>query len=226
VHSYTVEVPADASGAYTFGDGSYYVFEGMTAVATILGDTALTVGAAAPTLVTYTITNATITPPQTTSIDVRFSEPVSAIIKIEDASGNLVNELYTSSSVTNPDPQIWDGTDTSGTTVPDAIYTVNVSGVSTTTGLGVIDTSKTITVIGVTPTLASITISPASCALGVGGTQTFAAVCTDTSGNGMTCPTLTWTSTDETVGMITSAGVFTASAAGATTITSLQVQIL
>ena len=45
VHSYTVEVPADASGAYTFGDGCYYVFEGMTDTATILGDTTVNVGA-------------------------------------------------------------------------------------------------------------------------------------------------------------------------------------
>jgi hypothetical protein len=99
-----------------------------------------------PTLVTYTITNTTITPPQTTSIDVEFSEQVSAIIKIEDASGNLVNELYTSSGVTNPDPKTWDGTYTNGTTVPNGTYTVNVSGVSTTTGCSVVDTSKTITV--------------------------------------------------------------------------------
>ena len=143
-YSYTVDVPADATGACTFG--GTYMFEGMADEATILGDTTVTVGVSPPTLVTYTISNATITPPQTTSIDVRFSEQVSAIIKIEDASGNLVNELYTSASVTNPDPQIWDGTYTNGTTVPDAIYTVNVSGVSTTTGLSVVNTSETITV--------------------------------------------------------------------------------
>jgi PKD repeat protein len=144
VYSYTVLVPADASGTYTF-DG-IYMFEGMTAEATIIGNTTVNVSVSPPTLVTYTITNTTITPPQTTSIDVRFSERVSAIIKIEDASGNLVNELYTSTGVTDPSSKTWDGTYTNGTTVPDGTYTVNVSGVSTTTGLSVIDTSKTITV--------------------------------------------------------------------------------
>jgi hypothetical protein len=108
-----------------------------------------------PTLVTYIITDTVITPPQTTSIDVEFSERVSAIIKIEDASGNLVNELYTSSGVTDPDPKTWDGTDTDGETVPNGTYTVNVSGVNTTTGFSVVDTSKTITV-GVPPVTVSI----------------------------------------------------------------------
>jgi|GEM_PF-4389061 len=101
----------------------------------------------APTLVTYTITNTMITPPQTTSIDVSFSEQVSAIIKIDDASGNLVNELYNSIGVTDPSPKTWDGTYTNSTTVPNGTYTVNVSGVNTTTGLSMIDTSKTITVV-------------------------------------------------------------------------------
>ena len=101
---------------------------------------------AAPTLESYTITNTTITPPQTTSIDVEFSESVSAIIKIEDAGGNLVNELYNSSGVTTSDPQIWDGTNTTDTQVPDGEYTVNVSGVNMTTGLSVVDISKTIIV--------------------------------------------------------------------------------
>jgi len=52
VYSYTVEVPASASGAYTFsGD---YAFEGMTDTASILGDTAMNVesGVAADDTVT------------------------------------------------------------------------------------------------------------------------------------------------------------------------------
>jgi hypothetical protein len=71
---------------------------------------------------------------------------VSATIKIEDTVGNLIKQLYSSSSVTNPTSKNWDGTSTDGTTVPDGTYIVNVTGVSTTTGLSVIDTSETITV--------------------------------------------------------------------------------
>ncbi|MCK4623710.1 MAG: fibronectin type III domain-containing protein, partial [Phycisphaerae bacterium] len=61
-----------------------------------------------------------------TEIDVKFSEPVNAAIKIENASG-VVKSLYTSSSVTNPDPKTWDGTDGSGTTVADGTYHVNIT---------------------------------------------------------------------------------------------------
>ncbi len=99
-----------------------------------------------PTLVTYTITNTTIEPPQTTSIDVAFSEYVSATIEIENASGDLVKELYSSPNVKNPNAKTWDGTYTDDTAVPDGTYTVNVTGVNTTTGLSVINTSETITV--------------------------------------------------------------------------------
>jgi hypothetical protein len=72
---------------------------------------------------------------------------VSATIKIENASGNLVKELYNNSNVKNPTAKIWNGTYTDGTTVPDDTYTVNVTGVNTTTGLCVINTSETITVV-------------------------------------------------------------------------------
>ena len=100
----------------------------------------------APQLVTYTISNTTITPPQTTEIDVEFSERVEAWIKIEDSDRNLVNDLYHSPGVTDPDPKTWDGTYTDGTQVPDGNYYVNVTGLNTTTGLSVVNDTETITV--------------------------------------------------------------------------------
>ncbi len=99
-----------------------------------------------PTLVVYTISNTTITPPQTTEIDVKFSEGVEAWINIEDSDRNLVNELYYSSGVTNPNPKTWNGTYTDGTQVPDGDYYVNVTGANTTTGLSVVNDTETITV--------------------------------------------------------------------------------
>ena len=157
--SFTYNITAsDVAGIYTFYGT---VKDEDKNVAVVGGNIELVIGASPPTLVTYTITNTTITPPQTTSIDVRFSERVSAIIKIEDASGNLVNELYTSTGVTDPTPKTWDGTYTNGTTVPDGTYTVNVSGVNTTTGLSVVDTSKTIDIPPPNyPPVASFTFSP------------------------------------------------------------------
>ncbi|RZN16061.1 MAG: hypothetical protein EF812_00690 [Methanosarcinales archaeon] len=185
----------------------------------INGSFTVATGPPAPTITTYTITNTTINPSEseTTSIDVRFSERVSAIIKIEDASGNLVNELY-NDDVTNPDPQIWDGTNTTSTQVPNGVYTVNVTGTNTTTGLSVIDTSKTITVstVGV---LTTITVSPSIAYVNPNDTKQFTATAKDQYGNPMSGIVSTWTSSNTTVGNISTTGLFTStSTLGTTTI--------
>ncbi len=100
-----------------------------------------------PTLVVYTISNRTIIPPQTTEIDVEFSERVEAWMKIEDVNRNLVNELYHSTSVIDPNPRTWDGTYTNDSVVPAGVYYVNVTGTNTTTGLSVVNNTETITVV-------------------------------------------------------------------------------
>jgi hypothetical protein len=79
----------------------------------------------------YTITNTTISPNgdgimDDTEIDVEFSEPVDAAIRIENANG-VIKTLYTGSDVTDPDSQTWDGTDDSSNTVADGTYQVNVT---------------------------------------------------------------------------------------------------
>ena len=88
-------------------------------------------GDPAPYLVTYTISNTTISPngdgvEDDTEIDVEFSESVSAAIKIENASG-VVRIVYTSPSVTDPNPKTWDGTDGSSDLVADGTYHVNIT---------------------------------------------------------------------------------------------------
>ncbi|MEA2074705.1 MAG: hypothetical protein U9O85_03075 [Euryarchaeota archaeon] len=96
-----------------------------------------------PQLVTYTITNRTITPPQTTEIDVEFSEKVAWIMTIE---GSSVIYDWTGTS-TDPAPNTWDGTyEVNSTVVPDGDYYVNVSGTNITTGLSVINNTEIITV--------------------------------------------------------------------------------
>ncbi len=84
-----------------------------------------------PSLVIYTISNTTISPDgdgveDVTEIDVEFSEAVDAAILIENATG-IIKTLYTDSGVTDPDPQIWDGTDDSSNIVADGAYQVNVT---------------------------------------------------------------------------------------------------
>jgi len=88
-------------------------------------------GDSSPTLVTYTISNSTISPNgdgvmDDTAIDVEFSESVAAAIKIENATG-VITTLYTSASVIDPAPQVWNGTDDSGNTVTYGTYQVNVT---------------------------------------------------------------------------------------------------
>ncbi|MCK4458130.1 MAG: Ig-like domain-containing protein, partial [Methanosarcinales archaeon] len=96
-----------------------------------------------PTLVEYTISNRTITPPQTTEIDVEFSERVKWKIAIEN--GGVVYD-WTGTS-TNPTKKPWNGTyEENGTTVPDGAYVVNITWTNTTTGLGDQNNTKTITV--------------------------------------------------------------------------------
>ena len=108
-----------------------------------------------PEIVTYTISNYVITPSApTTEIDVAFSEPVEAWIKIEDLNRNLVNELYHNLSVTNPNPQTWDGTNTTGVQVPDGDYYVNVTGIST--ELWVVNNTQRITVDKTAPTVTPV----------------------------------------------------------------------
>jgi PGF-CTERM protein len=101
-------------------------------------------GVAPPTIVSYTISDYTITPPETTEIDVEFSEEVDYTIAIETDSTVVYDWTGTA---TNPNAKVWDGTyEAGGATVPDGDYTVNVTGTSTTTGLSVNDNTKVITV--------------------------------------------------------------------------------
>ena len=98
-----------------------------------------------PSITSYTISNTTIVPPQITRIDVKFSEEVEYIIAIENSAGAVVCDW--GGTATNPNRKPWGGTyESNGTTVPDGIYTVNVTGKNRTTGCSVTDASRTIKV--------------------------------------------------------------------------------
>jgi len=116
---------------------------------------AFTYASSSPTLTTYTISNDTIYPTAavesnlatTTAIDTDFSEQVKVSIKIMSASGALIKSLYSSSSVTNPAPKIWDGKNSANTVVGNGVYTVLISATSTAdNSLTMTDSSKTITI--------------------------------------------------------------------------------
>ena len=113
----------------------------------------------APTIVSYTISNSTIVPLQTTAIDVEFSENVSYTIAIENATSTIIYDW--TGNAKDPQAKIWDGTyESDGSDVPAGDYTVNVTGTNTTTNKRVTDTTKVITVsTGEAPTIVSYTIS-------------------------------------------------------------------
>jgi hypothetical protein len=106
-------------------------------------DVTLASPTASPTLVEYTINNRTITPPQTTEIDVEFSERVKWKIAIEN--GGVVYDWVGTS--TNPYSKTWNGThEGTATIVPDGAYVVNITWTNTTTDLGGQNNTETITV--------------------------------------------------------------------------------
>ncbi|MDP3956248.1 MAG: S8 family serine peptidase [bacterium] len=103
-----------------------------------------------PTLVSYTVSEIIISPnddgvKDSSSIDIRYSEEVSAEINILDSDEIKIRDLYSSSSVTNPHPQIWDGKNNSSVIVPDGVYTIQILGTDP-AGNVLSDISKTITV--------------------------------------------------------------------------------
>lgn len=82
----------------------------------------------------------------TVDIDIMFSEQVEAYIKIKNSLGTVIRDLYTSGGyVANPAVHTWDGKNGSSVTVPDGVYTVEVSGTDH-AGNNAINNTRTITV--------------------------------------------------------------------------------
>lgn len=81
-----------------------------------------------PSIISYTISNSTISPDSdgikdTTSIDLKFSEKVSYDISIE--FGATIIKKW-SGNATNPEVKIWDGKNNVGVVVPNGIYTIKI----------------------------------------------------------------------------------------------------
>ena len=199
--------------AITSADLADEVFFDLIGITTT--DGTATVGAAGAVTLTWTTEPpASVTQGDDVKFDVSFSELADYYFRIENSTGERVWRYPEDGTnpATNPTSKTW-------TTTPETLpgdYTIIVS----IDGMDNADT-RTVTVkAGTTPTLASITISSASDDLIAGTTQPFTATCMDANGAAMTCPTLTWSSSNVTVGTITAAGVFSALAEGTTTITA------
>ncbi|MCK5108054.1 MAG: Ig-like domain-containing protein [Methanosarcinales archaeon] len=213
VSSLTYNVTAsDVAGTHTFA-GTVKDFERNVAV--VGGNTELTVSeAGAVTLEWQTEPPVSVTQGANVTFDVSFSDTAAYYFRIENSASDEVWRYPTTGAgnAMNPNSRTW----TTTTETPPDDYTIIVS-------IGGMDNADTRTVTvkaGTTPTLASIAISSASYDLIAGNTQIFTATCTDTTDDVMTCPTLTWSSSNVTVGTITAAGVFSALAEGTTNITA------
>ncbi|RZB28882.1 MAG: hypothetical protein AEth_01486 [Candidatus Argoarchaeum ethanivorans] len=130
---------------------------------------------------TVSVTNSTITPPQTTDITATFSEHVDYTLNIETNDGAVVYDWdgtrHTDRTVT------WDGkNETTGIQVPDGTYTVNLTVTNTTTGLTGYNRTEAVIVSSVVsnqPPTAVITAPTASGTYHVGDEVSFHA--TDSS---------------------------------------------
>ena len=192
-------------------DESFAAITGITTT-----DGTATVGAAGPVTLTWqTEPPTSVTQGDGVTFDISFSAMVDYYSRVENSTGGVVWRYPASGAGNTADPQERTWTTTTETPPGDYTIVININGEDNTS-------TRTVTVIesGTTPTLASITISSASYDLIAGNTQIFTAICKDTTGAVMTCPALTWSSTNETVGTITSGGVFSALVAGTTTITA------
>ncbi len=103
-------------------------------------------------------------------------------------SGNPVFEAYTESSTRD--------VTVTGLTNGTA-YTINISGVNLSAKEGTSGTS-TGTPHVITPVLTTITIAPLSASVNVGATVQLTATCRDQNNAIMTCPTITWHTSDST----------------------------
>ena len=97
-----------------------------------------------PGIIDYKITNPIFSPngdgiKDTSTIDLKFSEPVDYDIEIID-SDQTIMKSWSGRDVTNPREKPWDGTNNTG----DGVYMIKVS-LEDTTGNTLIDTSKIIT---------------------------------------------------------------------------------
>ena len=72
-----------------------------------------------------------------------------------------------------------------------------------------------------TSVLTSIAVSPASVSVNIGSTTQLIAVCKDQNNSTMTCPSLTWTSTDITKATVDSKGIVTGISTGTVSITAI-----
>gem|GEM_PF-1580388 len=205
-----VVVSSSASGTATSTltapstEGSYKVtvYVATTGPITNFKDIAITVKAATPAPVLTTIDIS----PATASLIVGATQTFTASPK--DQNGNPIDAAIT-----------WTSSNTTvGNVDAGGIFTAAAAGTTTIQAAnGTVNGTAAVTVSAPAPVLTTITVSPATANLVVGTTQTFTASPKDQNGNPIDAA-ITWTSSNTTVGNVDAGGIFTAAAAGTTTV--------
>lgn len=157
---------------------------------------------------TYTplpVLSSIVVSPASAPVNVGSSSQLTAICKDQNSATMTCQTLT------------WTSTDTSKATVdPSGLVTGVATGTTNITATygSVTSNSSTITVSSVTPVLTSIVVSPASASASVGSMTQLTATCKDQNNSTMTCPTLTWLSSNTLKATVDSTGRVTGVAAG------------
>ena len=190
-------------------DGVFTALVAGTATVTaasgdIAGTATVTVSDEEPVL-----TGLNVTPPRAT---LAAGDSLKFIVTARDQNGNVM--LAGAVAWTSSDPA-------AGTIDDDGVFTALAAGTATVTATsGEVAATAAVTVIAAEPEFGMVVLSPPAVTLETGDTLQFEAIAFNSYGETVPAAALTWTSSDPAAGTIDDDGVFTALAAGTTTVTA------
>ena len=190
-------------------DGVFTALAAGTATVTaasgdIAGTATVTVSDEEPVL-----TSLNVTPPRAT---LAAGDSLKFIVTARDQNGNVMPAGAV--AWTSSDPA-------AGTIDDDGVFTALAAGTATVTATsGEVAATAAVTVIAAEPEFGMVVLSPPEVTLETGDTLQFEAVAFNSYGETVPAAALTWASSDPAAGTIDDDGVFTALAAGTTTVTA------
>ena len=190
-------------------DGVFTALVAGTATVTaasgdIAGTATVTVSDEEPVL-----TGLNVTPPRAT---LAAGDSLKFIVTARDQNGNVMPAGAV--AWTSSDPA-------AGTIDDDGVFTALAAGTATVTATsGEVAATAAVTVIAAEPEFGMVVLSPPEVTLETGDTLQFEAVAFNSYGETVPAAALTWASSDPAAGTIDDDGVFTALAAGTTTVTA------
>ncbi len=148
--------------------------------------------------------------------------PSSATLMVGETKGFVATALDQDGNAMPGIDIVWSSSDpTVGAIDDDGVFTALVAGTATVTAAsGDIAGTATVTVSDEEPVLTGLNVTPPRATLAAGDSLKFIVTARDQNGNVMPAGAVAWTSSDPAAGTIDDDGVFTALAAGTTTVTA------